>query len=134
MSKKTTRNNRPINVNPFSIKLPISAITSIAHRMSGVWLFLMLPFFLFALQLLIETPKGYEYLAQTLSPVACKLGVWLGGVALGYHLLAGVRHILMDTQLLPENLRVAKMSAWAVWGATFLLVIWFGFRLFGGTQ
>ncbi len=134
MNKKSSLNHRPININPFSIKLPLSALTSIAHRLSGLFLFLILPFLLWALQILTETPNGYEQLAQIMSPVTCKLTAWLFLVAMGYHLLAGLRHILMDMQWLPENLTSAKISAWVVWGATVLWIVWLGLRLFGGAQ
>lgn len=134
MNKKSSLSHRPININPFSIKLPLSALTSIAHRLSGLFLFLMLPFLLWALQILTETPNGYEQLAEIMSPVACKLTAWLLLVAMGYHLVAGLRHILMDMQWLPENLTSAKISAWVVWGATILWIVWLGLRLFGGAQ
>ncbi len=126
------RINRPININPFSIKLPLSALTSIAHRLSGLCLFLMIPLILWALQTLIESPKGYEQLAEALSSKTCKMSIGLFFSAMGYHMLAGFRHILMDIQWLPESLKAAKISAWVVWAATILLIICLGFRLFGG--
>lgn len=134
MNKKSTLNHRPININPFTIKLPLSALTSIAHRLSGLFLFLTIPFVLWALQTLLETPRGYEQLAELMSPIACKIFVWLFFVSMGYHILAGMRHLLMDMQLLPENLTSARISAWVVWGATLVLVLSLGFRLFGGAQ
>ncbi len=132
MNKKRSLNHRPININPFTIKLPLSALTSIAHRLSGLFLFLMIPFLLWALQTLIETPKGYEQLAELLSPWPYKLTVWLLLVATGYHILAGLRHILMDMHWLSESLKVARISATVVWGATLLMIVWLGLRLFGG--
>ncbi len=128
------RINRPININPFSIKLPLSALTSIAHRLSGLCLFLMIPLILWALQTLIESPKGYEQLAEALSSTTCKMSIGLFFSAMGYHMLAGFRHILMDIQWLPETLKAAKISACVVWAATILLIICLGFRLFGGTS
>ncbi|HLF66576.1 MAG TPA: succinate dehydrogenase, cytochrome b556 subunit, partial [Gammaproteobacteria bacterium] len=35
--------NRPINLNLFTIRFPLPAIVSILHRVSGVFLFLLLP-------------------------------------------------------------------------------------------
>lgn len=134
MNKKRSLNYRPININPFSIKLPLSALTSIAHRLSGLFLFLMIPFLLWGLQTLTETPKGYEQLADLLNFWPYKFTVWLLLVAMGYHILAGLRHILMDMHWLSESLRAAKISAWVVWGTTVIMIVCLGLRLFGGAQ
>jgi succinate dehydrogenase / fumarate reductase cytochrome b subunit len=131
MNKKHMPKARPININPFSVKLPISAFTSIAHRLSGLFLFLMIPFLLAALQTLVETPKGYEKLANLLSPLGYKLAIGLFLVAMLYHLFAGIRHVLMDMHILSESLVAAKISAWVVWALTLLSVLWLVFRLFG---
>jgi succinate dehydrogenase / fumarate reductase cytochrome b subunit len=132
MNKKPIPNARPININPFSVKLSISAFSSIAHRLSGLFLFFMIPFLLGALQTLVETPKGYEKVAELLSPWGYKLAMGLFLAAMLYHLFAGIRHILMDMHLLSESLVAAKISAWVVWGATLLSVVYLGVRLFGG--
>lgn len=134
MNKNSTLNRRPLNINPFSIKLSIYAFTSIVHRLSGLFLFLMIPFLLWTLQTLIETPTGHEQVAQLLSTLGYKLFMWLLLASITYHLFAGIRHVLMDMQWLPENLMSAKISAWVVWGSTLSLIVFIGFRLFGGGQ
>lgn len=131
-NKKQSFNLRPININPFSLKLSISALASITHRLSGLFLFLMLPFLLWAWQILVQTPTGAEQLGEWLSPITCKITLWVFLTAGIYHLFAGIRHILMDMHVLSESLMMGKISAWVVYGVTLLLAIWLAFRLFGG--
>ena len=41
---------RPMHLNLFVIRFPITAISSICHRISGIWIFICLPFILLMLQ------------------------------------------------------------------------------------
>ena len=42
---------RPMHLNLFVMRFPITAISSICHRISGVWIFICLPFLLVMLHL-----------------------------------------------------------------------------------
>ena len=89
------------------------AIASILHRISGVVLFLLLPMMLYFLNLSLHSAASFEQLQITLASVYCKLLLWVFSAALVYHILAGIRHVLMDAGL-GEALGTARRSAMAV--------------------
>ena len=72
MQKKSVK-NRPKNLNLFTIRLPINAVVSILHRVSGVALFLMLPFILLAFQRSVKSQATYTALAELLNAWFVKL-------------------------------------------------------------
>jgi succinate dehydrogenase / fumarate reductase cytochrome b subunit len=104
---------RPVFFNVFQIQMPVGAITSITHRISGILLAIGIPFSIYLLDLSLDGPDGYR-LAHTLLhslPVRCLaiLFAW----ALGHHMLAGVRHLLSDIDI-GSRLPAARRSAWVV--------------------
>ena len=64
---------RPKNLNLFTIRLPINAVVSILHRVSGVGLFLCLPLILLALQSLVASESSYATLTNLLDTWYVKL-------------------------------------------------------------
>ena len=104
---------RPVFFNLTRIQMPVGAITSIAHRVTGVVLALGLPFFLYVLYLSLDSAQSYEHLMRIagtgLFKVALVAFIW----ALSHHLLAGVRHLLMDIGI-GSHLVEARRSAWGV--------------------
>ena len=87
---------RPVNLDLTTMKMPIAAISSILHRISGVVLFLGLPVLLYLLQETLASEASYEALKTCLNSVWGKLGLWAILTALSYHIIAGVRHLIMD--------------------------------------
>lgn len=87
---------RPVFLNPFVLRLPINAVVSIVHRITGLLLFLLLPFALYALQESLLAPETYAELLSSCSGIIPKFLIWLGFSSLFYHMVAGVRHLLMD--------------------------------------
>lgn len=83
-------------------RLPLAAILSILHRISGALLFLLLPLLVWVFDLSISSELSYE----RLSAVVDGLGfypLWLVRIlfliliwAFLHHLFAGLRHIYMD--------------------------------------
>lgn len=104
---------RPVFLNLMQIKFPVTAICSIFHRISGVLLFLLLAPVLYVLQQSLASPSSFASLSAhlhlTTSWLAFALWVWLSAAA--YHLLAGIRHMLMDLGF-AEHLAAARVSAW----------------------
>ncbi len=104
---------RPKYLNLLRIKMPVGAITSIGHRISGVCLFLCVPLLTYLLDLSLQGPDQYDrvqaILRCTLVQLLTVLAVW----ALAHHLLAGIRFLLLDLQLGMQQ-SVARTSAWIV--------------------
>ena len=87
---------RPVNLDLTTVKFPLPAITSILHRISGVGLFLGIGVVLYFLQLSLESEAGFERVLELLRATPVKLTVWLILAGLLYHLIAGIKHLLMD--------------------------------------
>jgi succinate dehydrogenase / fumarate reductase cytochrome b subunit len=96
-------NKRPVNLNLFTIRFPITAIVSILHRASGVFLFLLLPLLLWMFGMSLSSEQNYVRLQGYLTAPFTKLLVWLILAPLFYHLIAGIRHLLMDFHLGEER-------------------------------
>ncbi len=109
----TMKSVRPINLDLFSIKWPVTALASIAHRISGVLLFLATAPLLYLLDLSLASEAGFRQAAEWLAAPAARFAAWLALVALIYHLIAGCRHLLMDVGV-GESWRAGKFAAAAV--------------------
>lgn len=93
------QNSRPINVgigDLASFRWPIAAVTSITHRVAGVILFIGIAFMLYALQVSLSSEAGFEALREMMTSPFGKFVVWGLLSALGYHFVAGIKHLLMD--------------------------------------
>ena len=91
--------------------MPVGALTSILHRISGVVLAASMPATVYLLALSIRDEHGFAQVvglfARFIFKAAAVIVVW----ALAHHLLAGVRHLLSDVGV-GSPLRVARGSAW----------------------
>ena len=131
MQKNSSNNkkNRPKNLNLFTIRLPINAVVSILHRVSGVGLFLALPLILLALQYSVRSPKSYAILTNLLDTWFAKLVLVALSWAFFHHFFAGIRHLLQDIHWM-TSLNNARFSSrvllWLVGITTiiFAIVIW----------
>ena len=90
------KDTRPINLDLTTVKFPLPAITSILHRISGVGLFFGIGVMLYFLQLSLESEAGFERVLELLRATPVKLTIWLILAGLLYHLIAGIKHLLMD--------------------------------------
>ena len=90
------KDTRPVNLDLTTVTFPLPAITSILHRISGVGLFLGIGVVLYFLQLSLESEAGFERVLELLRATPVKLTIWLILAGLLYHLIAGIKHLLMD--------------------------------------
>lgn len=93
------KDNRPGNVTlatMANIKWPITSLSSILHRITGVLLFLAIPFSLWALEKSLSSQAEFNQIKGILSGGFSRLVLWLILAMLAYHIIAGVRHLLMD--------------------------------------
>jgi len=90
------KDNRPVNLDLTKFHFPLPAITSILHRISGVLLFAATAVLLWLLAESLSSEQGFERVRQWLDMMAVKLLLWVVLTGLLYHLIAGIRHLLMD--------------------------------------
>ncbi len=104
---------RPVYLNLLKIRLPITGVVSIAHRISGLLLFLAIPFSIYMVDLTLESETGFEQgmrlLGQPVVQVILIVLVW----SFVHHLLAGIRYLALDFDLGVEKTS-SKMSAMIV--------------------
>ncbi len=119
------KTDRPVNLNLFKMSWPLAAITSITHRITGVILFVGVAFGLYALDMALASQAGFDeavvLLQQPLS-VFILFGLLL---ALVYHIVAGVKHLLLDFHL-GDSLEAAQIGAMAVIAVTILVTVILG--------
>lgn len=106
-------NNRPVNLDLGTLKYPPMAIVSILHRISGLILFLLLPMILYFFSLSLQSAESFDKLQTMIICPYTKVALWAFCSALIVHLLAGIRHILMDCGF-GEQLIAGRRSAVAV--------------------
>ena len=90
------KNKRPVNLDISTIHMPLAALTSIAHRISGIIVFIGTAILLWLLDSSLADETSFNAIKTAgMSPVA-KFLVWGVLSALAYHMVAGVKHLLMD--------------------------------------
>lgn len=87
---------RPVFLQILKIHLPITGWVSIAHRITGLLLFVLLPLPLYLLQLSLESQEGYMRTRELLTESPLRLLVLLMLWWFAHHLLAGIRFLFID--------------------------------------
>jgi len=104
---------RPVYLNLIKIRLPLPGIISFAHRITGVVLFLSLPFAVYLLDLSIESEQSFAKVQQILNqPVMLYVQILLLW-SLAHHFFAGIRFLLIDAEIGVEKSQ-ARLASWLV--------------------
>lgn len=114
--------NRPVNLDLRTIRLPITSYSSILHRISGVVIFLLLPVLLCMLEGSLASAESFAKLQGDMSGFFPKLVIWGVLSALLYHLVAGIRHIVMDLGW-GESLEGGQLGAKITLGLSAALIL-----------
>lgn len=122
------KQQRPVNLNLFTIRFPIPAIVSILHRISGVLLFLLIPFIIWGLDLSLASQQDFDNLRQFMTSPFMKFITWFLLSAFIYHLIAGIRHLLMDMGI-GEELKSGRLSAQITLIMSLILIVLAGIWL-----
>lgn len=88
-------------------------MTSIAHRVSGVLLFLSFPLLVYLLDLSLRGPDGFAAAVDWLSNDIVRLGSVIIAWSLFHHLFGGIRFLLIDLELAIARAQ-ARATAWLV--------------------
>lgn len=111
----------------FEIRLPLAALVSILHRISGA--LLVFPFtawLLYLLDLSLRSPEGFRQTASYLALPLVKLGMLVFLWAFCHHLCAGIRFLVLDLnagiELVPSRrsaaaVLIASLALTAIFGA-----------------
>ena len=119
------KSDRPVNLDIFTMNLPFAAWASITHRITGGILFVGLVFGLYALQLALSSAQGFAE-AVTLSDTVLGRIIFIGLVfSFSYHLLAGIKHLLLDFHI-GDSVRGAHLASVVVMMLALMATIVFG--------
>jgi succinate dehydrogenase / fumarate reductase cytochrome b subunit len=104
---------RPVFFNLLQIQLPVGALTSITHRITGLLLALGIPMSVYLLDRSLRGPQSYAQVTSLLDHWSMRGAAILFAWALAHHAIAGVRHLLSDIDI-GSQLPAARRSAWIV--------------------
>ncbi|HGW1148023.1 TPA: succinate dehydrogenase cytochrome b556 subunit [Klebsiella pneumoniae] len=108
---RNVKKQRPVNLDLQTIRFPITAIASILHRVSGVITFVAVGIMLWLLGTSLSSPEGFLTAASIMDSFFVKFIMWGILTALAYHVVVGIRHLMMDFGYLDETLEAGKRSA-----------------------
>jgi succinate dehydrogenase / fumarate reductase cytochrome b subunit len=90
------KHKRPVNLDIGTIKLPLAAIASITHRISGVVVFVGIALLLCLFDLSLADAEAFAEVRAIGNDPLFKLVLWALLSALVYHMVAGVKHLVLD--------------------------------------
>lgn len=117
----------PVFLNLLQIRMPMTAIVSILHRLSGLLLFMALPFFIYILQESLRNVQSFTSLVGLLDSFVVKILLALFIWSAAHHLFAGLRFLLLDIDVgierqqarhiaLLVNIMAVVVAASVIWG------------------
>ena len=125
------KDNRPVNLNLLTISLPIIGLSSILHRISGLAVFFSFPLVVWLFSVSLKSEESFVVLSNLYqTSVVLKIMIYLILVGFSYHLLAGIKKLMSDAFGLGETLKSGRILSWLVFGATFIVSIFFVIKIF----
>ena len=116
---------RPVNLDIGTIDLPITAVASILHRISGVILVAGVAVLLWLLDASLSSEESFNALKAGADSFLCKLIVWAVLSGLIYHSVAGVKHLIMDMGI-GETLEGGVAGSKIVFAVSLVLIVLLG--------
>jgi len=135
---QTARKPRPGEnmklVDALGYRLPLAGLVSILHRGSGLLMFILLPFVIWMFDKSVTSEVSFGEFTSVFR--AAGYGWFVKLVALGliwaylHHLIAGLRHLLMDVSHSAVTKEFGRQSAVFTLAASLLLTLALGIKLF----
>ena len=115
-----------------TLELPMSAFSSITHRLSGIYVFFVtLPLLLYIISESTSSKSNFDQLLSSLNTFNIfSIFFYISISIFWYHILTGIRHLIMDFFHVGESLQGANYSAIFVicfWMLSFLLFLGYNF-------
>ena len=107
------RDTRPVFLNLFLIHYPVAAILSIIHRMTGVYMVFITPWYIYLFALSVHNSHGFNRATELLLGENCFFLIFmLVGLlwSLLHHFMAGIRYLFLDIDVGVDN-KIAQRSA-----------------------
>jgi succinate dehydrogenase / fumarate reductase, cytochrome b subunit len=111
-------------------RLPLAGFISILHRISGLLIFLLLPFLLCLFDQSLASQNAFDAIKEFTQPVLVKLVILALVWAYLHHFFAGLRHLAMDVHMGLDK-DSSRRSAAAVFLISIPVTVLIGLKLFG---
>ena len=128
MSDTGIKRPRPKFLHLTQIRLPLPGVVSILHRISGITLFLALPFLLATFDQSLDSADGFAACQANLAHPLVKLTLLALLAGYLYHFCAGIRFLLLDLNK-GLDLATARFSSALVIGVSRGLTLLAGVKL-----
>ena len=111
---------RPVYLDLTKIRLPMSAFSSITHRLSGMYIFFVtLPLILYVIDQSLSSRSSFDKLADDIVSISFfSFFLFISISIFWYHILTGIRHLIMDFFHVGESLNGSYYSS------IFTLALW----------
>ncbi|MBK4764987.1 MAG: succinate dehydrogenase, cytochrome b556 subunit [Pantoea sp. Brub] len=109
-----------------TIRFPITAISSILHRISGIIILFTPGIMLWILHKSLSSPKNFKYTVSIINNFYSKIFLWGISIILIYHLISGIRHLVMDFGFLIKTFKSGVYSSYVAFIITLILSILIG--------
>lgn len=116
---------RPVYLNLFKIRLPIGGVVSILHRVTGVFLVLLLPPAIYLLQRSLQDAATFEQTVRILGSLPGRALLLIVTWMFVEHLYSGIRHLLLDIDIGIER-TTARRTAWLTLFVSIVTVLLIG--------
>ncbi len=87
---------RPLSPHLQVYRLPLTAVVSVTHRMTGVLLTAGLILFVMSLGMVQAGASSYNAMQAFIQQPLVEIAIWLMVYALFFHLCHGIRHLIWD--------------------------------------
>ena len=123
------KKQRPVNLDLNTISFPPAAVASILHRVTGVAMFFAMLFVVYAWATSVASIDGFN-------SILVMMDAWYGKIitigtlsALAYHIIGGIRHVVMDMGHWEElesgnNSALIAMGLWVVLTIVLGVLLW----------
>lgn len=105
------KDSRPVYLNLFKFRFPLTAIVSICHRISGLAVLLGFPIALWYWRAALLDFNDFSLILFDIQQTSGKLILLVFATMLFFHFSAGIRHMLMDLGMLESELGGTLSSA-----------------------
>ena len=116
------KKSRPVNLDLGTIAFPVTAIASIMHRISGVFLVVGIAVLMYLLDLSLRDADGFARAAGMLASPGARFVLWVVLAAVIFHTIAGIKHLMMDVGI-GESLEGGLLAARLTFGISAVLIL-----------
>ena len=128
MSNAATKKKRPVYLNLVQIRMPVTAVISILHRISGALLFVTVACLLFVLDRSLASEAGFDTVRLYASFAIVKLALLVVIWAYCHHFFAGIRYLFLDLDK-GTDLQTARFTSYVSMAVSLGLTAFLGMKL-----